>query len=140
MKDIITWNQEMSVGRVDIDNQHKKLVLIINWLHREVSAGSTCNIGRILESLLQYTAYHFGYEEDLFAHAGYPWSDGHKREHANFIEFMMKQQERWEMTGEENLEGLRDYLKAWLVEHICGADKAMIRWLSQGDSIPAKAM
>ncbi len=117
----------MSVGREDIDSQHKRLLNIINRLGEEITANERYEIEKILNSLLKYTVYHFGYEEELFD--GYPRTNAHKQEHTDFFEFMIKQQELWQSTGEIKLEDLRRYLNCWLNHHISVIDKEAFEWL-----------
>ncbi len=72
------WGPKLILGIEEIDGQHKKLVSLINQLHKamKLKKGSQ-NSGKILNSLADYTVYHFGYEEDLFEKYSYPGTAEH---------------------------------------------------------------
>ncbi|MCC6132451.1 MAG: hemerythrin, partial [Acidobacteria bacterium] len=55
---LITWSDELSVGVSAFDNQHKRLVALINELHDAMSAGKGSKVlGKILSELADYTVY-----------------------------------------------------------------------------------
>jgi len=79
---LIQWSNQLSVGIASIDEQHKKLVNMINVLNDALEEGQTNEVlGKIFDSLAVYTVKHFGYEEELFAQHGYGASSEHKLEH-----------------------------------------------------------
>ena len=67
---LIEWSEEFSVGHQDIDGQHKCLLDIVNTLALEIEQPSAKSLESILNSLVQYTAHHFSYEELIFKDAG----------------------------------------------------------------------
>ncbi len=129
MHQVIVWRNELSVGREDIDEQHKKLVSLINWLSTEITHDSHSAIGQLLGALVQYTVYHFGYEERLIEEGCYPQTDAHKKEHQDFIEFMVQKQQAWEANEQINLDELGRFLRRWVIRHICGTDKDTMKWI-----------
>ena len=64
---LIKWNDSFSVGVVEIDLQHQKLVALINDLNEAMlqARGKTV-LTRILNELVSYTVVHFGTEEKYF--------------------------------------------------------------------------
>ena len=81
------WNMVWSMGVPDIDDQHK---LILGLLK---SVGETAQLpdngARSLASLrkfLENTEEHFAYEESVLERAEYPGTEGHKADHARFVE------------------------------------------------------
>ena len=61
---LITWNNMLSTGVTEQDNQHKKLIDLINQLNDAMQAGKGSEVlGKVLAELVNYTVFHFGYEE-----------------------------------------------------------------------------
>ncbi len=122
---LMTWDESLSVGIASIDDQHKKLMSMINDLHDGMMAKKSREVlGPILESLILYTAEHFEYEETLFATTGYPDGQEHKQEHAKLKQKAIDIHERFKASssGAISLEVL-NFLKDWLSGHIKGSDK-----------------
>lgn len=116
------WTADLSVGVEASDDDHKRLIDLLNQLSDGISCGQGKEIvGKVLDELESYTRYHFAREEEFFERTGYPAAD-HKREHRALVEQVVTLQSRYR-TGETALaiETL-DILKKWLTEHIQGAD------------------
>ncbi|MCW2276165.1 bacteriohemerythrin [Rhodoblastus acidophilus] len=129
---LMTWNEKMSLGVVGIDNQHKKLVGLVNELYDAIQAGkANAVLGRVLDELVAYTESHFRGEEELFSRARYPCSAEHKREHdaltGRVLEIQAKV--RAGVQGTLSLE-VMNFLKNWLIDHIQGSDRKYVAYLN----------
>ncbi|MEI7810892.1 MAG: bacteriohemerythrin [Ignavibacteria bacterium] len=120
----INWNQRYSVGINEIDNQHKKLVNYINELHEAMKAGKAKEaLSIIIQNLIKYTQTHFTLEEKYFAQFDYPDTAGHKREHQLFVSKVLDYQGRF-LTGSSIVSiEIINFLRDWLIHHICVVDK-----------------
>ena len=121
----IAWTEKMSVGVALLDDDHKKLVSLLNDLHEGITAGhGTERLGRVLDGLVRYAGTHFAHEEKLFAQTGYPSASEHIQEHRALTKLALDVQARYN-KGEFDALSLKtmDYLKNWLNEHILGSDK-----------------
>ena len=79
---IINWSQNLSVGINSIDEQHKKLVGMVNKLYDAMKEGKAKDIlGNLLTELVSYTDSHFKTEEQLFNKYRYAETTAHKSEH-----------------------------------------------------------
>ena len=79
---LMTWTDKLSVGVGVIDDDHKKLVGMVNELYDAMQAGhGKEKLGRILDDLVKYTKFHFAREEKFFAETGYPAAGPHKQQH-----------------------------------------------------------
>lgn len=122
----IEWSPEYNVHINKIDEQHKKLIGIINKLYEALAdeAGVKELIRKVIEDLLDYTKYHFGTEEDLMRNSGHPNFLKHKAEHNNFVKKVVEFQESYEKG---NILALRSdvirFLRDWLSHHILTVDK-----------------
>ncbi len=119
----IVWTDEFSVGIKEIDEQHKKLVDLINTLIEADDLSVTSDIiAETLSELTQYVSYHFTTEERYMKEIDYPDFENHKQEHIKFkkqtVNFLL---ETMEMKDEVPLEIL-SFLKDWLVHHILETD------------------
>lgn len=119
------WDESLNVGVVSINDQHKKLVAMVNDLHDEMQKGQgAAALGKTLDGLVDYTKTHFAYEEKLFADTGYADAAAHKHEHAKLTVTVIAVQQRYNGGAGDSLSGdVMDFLKSWLVNHIQGTDK-----------------
>ncbi|MCX7206612.1 MAG: bacteriohemerythrin [Proteobacteria bacterium] len=127
------WNDELSVGIQEIDEQHKVLIDLLNELHDAIRLhhGSEAS-ARILGRLADYTRTHFTVEESLMRILGYPDYDAHKQHHEDLIKQMNDLQARLE-GGEAITFELMHFLRNWLTHHIIEGDKRYTEhFLSRG--------
>lgn len=121
---LIVWSEKLSVGIKSIDDQHKKLVALLNQLHDGMMAGKGKEVvGNVLKGLVDYTANHFRYEEELFARTGYADAAAHKKDHAELVRQVVAIQKKYEQTGPAVITiQVMNFLKDWLTAHILGTD------------------
>lgn len=117
------WNSSYSVGCAAMDQEHKRLVEIINNLYGAMRQGKGNEvIGPILDSLVEYTRTHFAHEERLMKETGYTACEEHKREHDSLTGQVLEIQNKYRSGGVLSLE-VMSFVKDWLVNHIQGSDK-----------------
>ncbi len=123
-KVFMEWGPKLETGIKTIDDQHKKLVNMVNTLYAAISSGTgKDHLGRLLDELIDYTVYHFGTEEELFKKYEYPEAAGHKKIHEELAAKVMDFRDRFQ-KGEALLSyDLMNFLKNWLVNHIGVTDK-----------------
>lgn len=117
------WNDNLSVGVKASDDDHKKLIDMLNSLYEGMKNGHGKEVvGRVLDDLVRYTKFHFAREEDFFAKTGYPAVE-HKKEHKELMKQAEELQSRYK-SGECSLSiETLDFLKDWLTIHIQSTDK-----------------
>jgi len=128
---LIEWSNELSVGIDSIDEQHKKLVNMINALNDAKLTGSSNELlGKIFSGLAAYTQKHFAYEENMFAEYGYSDSEEHKRQHSELIAQVVELKERFMENPQGTINAdLMQFLKRWLTNHIMRTDKDYAEFL-----------
>ncbi|GHE83962.1 bacteriohemerythrin [Thalassotalea profundi] len=127
---LIKWKDEYSVGIEAIDNDHKKLLNLLNQVNTAYDyAMSESYEKEALTDLVNYTKYHFEREEKLMAENDYPELETHKLQHKNMIEQVDQFVERYNKEGHECLHIISDFLTQWLINHINGTDKAYSKHL-----------
>lgn len=129
---LVAWSEQLSVGVVSIDEQHKKLVSLLNQLHDGMLSGKGRDaLGAVLKGLIDYTRTHFKYEEDLFARTGYPDAASHKRDHTDLVQRVIEIQQKYNTSGPSALTiPVMNFLKDWLTNHIQGSDRRYAPHLS----------
>jgi hemerythrin len=123
-KRFVEWKDELSVGIETIDDDHKKLLTLINNLQTAVYYPTGEAFERqALKELVDYTKYHFDREEKLMLDNGYPDYEPHKRQHEAMIAKVHGFCERYEKDREGPIDELTGFLKDWLLQHIAGTDQ-----------------
>lgn len=121
---LFDWNSSYELGVPDSDNQHKKLVNLINDVaDAHHNGGDTDRIGDILEDLVFYTKLHFNNEEQFMEKNNYPELVEHRKIHQSFTEQIIKFKDEYKQ-GKSRIDApLLEFLKNWLVNHILIEDK-----------------
>ncbi|MCK5876777.1 MAG: hemerythrin family protein [Candidatus Marithrix sp.] len=122
-KKFILWDEELSVGIQEIDEQHKILINLINRLFNEALFKNNAAVtSETLTELIQYTIIHFSVEESLFRIFDYPDYEVHKAQHEELTKQVIALRDRVEL-GEEITTELIVFLRGWLKKHILQEDK-----------------
>ena len=121
---MINWNDSLSVHVAEIDQQHKKLIEMINELNDAMKVGKGKDVlEKIVNNLIGYTATHFKTEENYFAKFGYPDTENHKKEHAAFVQKVSDFKTGFETGKLAMTIEVMSFLSDWLKNHIMGTDK-----------------
>lgn len=121
------WNSQLMTGLEAIDDQHKKLVRLINELYAAMkSKAGAAESGRMLEESTEYTKYHFEFEEKMFSQHNYPEATHHKAAHRALVDKVVVFKTDFK-RGKAGLSmELMDFLSDWLRQHIMKTDKAYV--------------
>ncbi len=121
---LIEWSSKLDVGIEEINRQHQRLIYIANELYRlKLRDGDQHALQRLVDSLINYTATHFNYEELLMERNGYPDLENHKVKHKELVQDVMRFKHRVD-NHEDVIDELLDFVKAWLMNHIMKSDMA----------------
>ena len=122
---LMEWSDKLSVGVSQFDDEHKRLVKMVNDLFDAMHASHGKDVlGPILDGLVSYTVTHFKHEEELMARHGFPESAAHRAEHVALTKQVAEIQAKYRAgaTTVLTLE-VMTFLKNWLTKHILGTDK-----------------
>lgn len=131
----VQWDDRLSVGITQIDEDHKRLLGLINNLQTAAHYHTGEAFERqALDDLVDYTKFHFQREEELMREHGYADLPAHKAQHEAMIAEVAKVLQSYETDRERTIENLCRYLKEWLLKHIAGTDQAYAPYL-QGKGV-----
>ena len=125
--DLITWTNKYSIGLNIIDQQHKKWIDFINMLYRSYKAkAKKKDISEHISKLLDYTDYHFGFEEKYLEDFNCGNLEAHKSGHGEFVTNIKKFQKKHNDGDQEAVYKLIIYLNNWILNHIQNDDKRYV--------------
>jgi len=132
------WEEYYKTGLSDVDEQHHKLVNIINKFGDLFTQDTLIyeDVKVIFKELADYTVYHFEDEEAGMIRAGIDdrHQEQHKDEHSHFLEEVTS---LYSNISEDNLETSRhllEFLVNWLAFHILGLDQIMAQQIRDIES------
>lgn len=121
------WKNDFSVNIKSIDDQHKELFKIGNFLYEIVSIKDGVDrydeILEALHKLRDYAIYHFTFEEKMMEDNEYPKFEQHKRQHDSFIS-KVKSIDEVEIDEKQKKIGmdLIIFIANWIENHILKTD------------------
>ncbi len=133
---ILSWGSHMSVGVKVIDDQHKKLVAVINELDEAVVAGKGSQVhDALFEELTDYFTQNFSTEEELMLVHDYPEYELHRALHVDFTAKVKELRAR-ALKGEQTIsEEALAFLTDWLIHHDIAVDKKLGAFLVERNVI-----
>lgn len=126
----LDWSDDLDTGIMVIDDQHKRIVAMINQLDAAQRAASQEQAGEVIDELIDYTVSHFAFEEAMIEEAGYIFTKAHKRVHALFIKRVEDYRERFN-RGEDIADELKGMLGRWLFSHIRSDDRNYVEAVNE---------
>ncbi len=132
----IEWDDAFTLGNDAIDRQHRKWIELYNTLDgllsvNEIVLPTTGTHIDALQIMQEYTLYHFRYEENIMANAGYPGLSQHWRLHKDFDYKIFAYLRKMEMGKMFSNTELLDLLRKWLIDHILHEDMRVKQYLGK---------
>lgn len=133
--ELFEWGREFETGIETVDDQHQKLVAIINKVGKASSEKSLTKqeLDVVFKELVDYTSYHFENEELLMKKVGiYEQSfKEHVGNHRTFLREVtnLKKDLDYELD-DDKVRNVLDFLVSWLAFHILGQDQNMSRQIN----------
>lgn len=121
---LFVWKENLSVSVKSMDEQHKKLIDMLNEFYDNIAhRPNTENIAILLNSLRQYIIVHFSLEERYMEQSKFPDYKEHKKQHDAFMTKVEELEEK--LNNGKMLLSLEviTFLKDWLLKHIQISDK-----------------
>lgn len=125
---ILQWNDSLTTGHPRIDNDHRRMVEMVNRLgDAMVRSPGAAACGAMLDELIRYAKCHFAMEEALMRSIGGRYTDttAHKAQHAEMLKNVLNLQARLSAGTVTGLAPAPQFLQGWLLHHIKESDKAL---------------
>ncbi len=120
----LEWTEELSTGVPEMDEQHRKLIEILNQFYEAVEKGEKARaIEELVRGAKDYTNFHFGAEERFMEEIGYPELEAHRKAHQNLVNEVLLAEEKYAQGDEKAIRGLASFLLSWLYTHILRTDR-----------------
>lgn len=128
---IFPWNENFDTGIAVIDEQHQKLVDLLNNLASHLAYGAEApELNRVFDELADYALYHFKTEEATW-NKWLPETElslAHIKTHQDFVGEVLKLKSDLDTLGKEKvMDEMVSFLTHWLAFHILEADKHMAK-------------
>ena len=130
-KRFLTWDDSYSVGIASLDEDHKRLLNLLNQLQTAAHYQTSDEyVQEAFDALVDYTKYHFQHEEEIMEQHGYPDLEAHRKQHQAMIDEVGKLATAYKADRDSTIEGTITYLQEWLLNHIKGTDKGYSTFLN----------
>lgn len=118
------WAEDMAIDDGPIDEDHKKLVDLVNELHTATSEGRGQEVvEKVMTELITYTKAHLEREEQIMESLHFPNLANHRIGHNHFAEKLRTLQAKYEAGSMTVASQLSTVLRDWLSLHIRRSDK-----------------
>ncbi len=120
----VHWNDKYSVNIPSIDDDHKRLIVLINQFISSTHYYNSKEFEqKALHELVDYTKYHFDREEKLMQDNGYPDYEEHHKQHEIMIKKVNEVVAKYTQNSETTVTETVDFLRDWLINHIQKTDQ-----------------
>ncbi|WP_431858441.1 bacteriohemerythrin [Azospirillum sp.] len=130
----IAWTPDLEVGVPEVDDEHALLVTLYNDVVRATRQGvSRPTRDGIVRSLQAYAVFHMDREEAWMISHAYPDTARHRARHAEFraaVEALYA--DAPDDAEHARMAALASFLRAWILDHIRGEDRALFDWIHDG--------
>lgn len=121
---LISWKKQYTVNNTELDNQHKKLFDLINRMFKAFQEGKANEVlFEAIEETIEYSKYHFEFEERLLKEYNYPAIEDQINDHKFYTEKVEKFFSDYSNTDKQIAYDFMIFLKKWLMEHILNKDQ-----------------
>lgn len=124
----IIWDEALSTGDANLDNQHKALIGIFNDLANTIESGADRdNITKILLALKHYAGWHFACEEKCMEKYRCPVAGRNREAHVFFVQRLENYEREFNSAGDLIEFALRAHndLARWIYIHILEVDATL---------------
>lgn len=131
------WKEDYCLNIEEIDIQHKKLLEIGEKVYDIAMLDDGYDhydeIMTVLDELLEYTEYHFGYEEKMLKEKNYKELHDQEEEHYYYIYKIKSIASREDIDDNQRKTILEilDFLSQWITNHIMVSDRKYADYLNQ---------
>ncbi len=120
----------MSVRIVEIDEQHKGWLELVNYLYHSMRDGRSQEaLALALKEMVDYSNNHFATEERLMKKYHYPHLELHRNEHESFRAKVRGYVENYNKGNMVLAIDVVQFMSTWIFNHIRTVDKGYSNYL-----------
>lgn len=128
------WSERLATGIELLDEQHREIFRWFGELDQAAAEQRTLLAVYTMTRLNRYMRDHFAAEEAVMRAAGFPKLEQHVAEHRLFRSTLSKLQ--IESVGRDITAETVEFLRTWLIDHICGHDMEYVPYLAWLNDAP----
>lgn len=124
--EIFPWNENLSIGIEQIDNEHKQLIILLNKLANALTNDTYVEVEETFNELAHYASFHFESEEKIWQEyiPDKELLQKHHNTHGSFLPKVLELKEKNKHKNyNEIIEEILLFLIRWLAFHIVDEDK-----------------
>lgn len=119
---LFKWRQSYETGVSEMDQQHQKLIELMNRLYSAMrDKESRAQIQDVLSEMNTYAEQHFEQEEALLKEKEYPEYESHAAAHQSYRDTLKTLMD--DTDKEQQVQEVYTFLRHWWMDHIVGVDK-----------------
>ena len=132
----INWDEALSFGITELDDDHQTLVELVNQLEAQslARAGREA-VGATLARLVGAVGRHIEHENELLERYGYTDTADHRVLDRKFFQIFLDVQQVFEEHGVLNAE-TRDFIEHLIIQHILKTDAPLRQFFRKLQRVP----
>lgn len=135
----IEWRDAMSIEHDMIDNDHKRLIELINAYEKAIVDRKSEKLVGTFEQLIGYAKGHFMREEELLHKIGFIQENEHKHCHEVLMDHLQQFHDNLRQASGFDPDAVSLFLRNWLVNHVLNEDKKMVPYIRAAKKDPRTA-
>ena len=133
----LTYTDVLSVGYEPLNEQHRRWIDLFNLIYRAyVNYADEQEIKSVIKDLVNYTIWHFHFENAMMEKYNFKTYDNHKQQHDDILQQVSELYEKLDRGEEILIVNILEFLKKWLVNHILKTDVVLGKYLSSINAEP----
>jgi len=130
------WKERYNLGIEEIDKQHKRLFEIGAKVYDIAILNNSFDhydeIMKVLDELLEYTEYHFKYEEELMKKYDYTDYDQQQHDHTFYVNKIKSISSKdVDNNQHKTIMEIVDFLSEWISSHILFSDRSYANYFKE---------
>ncbi len=122
--DLIKWRTSYETGIPSMDDQHRKIIELINTMYRVMrQTEGTEVLDSVIDEMTAYANGHLQNEEDLLQANGYDQFFNHQILHMEYKKKVEELREDWNLDKASGPSNIYSFLRHWWLGHIVEEDK-----------------
>ncbi|HPW66840.1 MAG TPA: bacteriohemerythrin [Salinivirgaceae bacterium] len=129
---LIKKSPELETGINEIDEQHNRIITLVNQLYEAfIAERSKKEIREIIKNLSDFSSYHFNTEERYFKQFGYENASEHQLSHKLFTDELTKFSKAYQAGKSFDTIEFMLFLQSWILKHFSADDQDFVELFIQ---------